>query len=382
MVNIYHFNPTTRTIFSRRHSTKYKFVMKTKLIFIVLASTLFIIQSCEKRAIDFPEFAIDTNSDTIQFLDVPTFPASVIHVLHREFVISNPDVILTSELLDSNYISHMENRLIQLYPNVAFIGMLNFTDGKLQPIINDLPSYIDTVDVIDMDTIPSLFSEKRELNMDSIESFEWQAFEALAQKYSSSPATLDEILETDSTLFASSGKTNINWCKITYAYYLSAIATPWASFRVWQSGRRAERMEKKPDYYGSYGTDNKSDAFRHITWNVLMRRYVGNTIAYLTAGANEVCGSNKCSSKQMDFHNNYIGRVSKYSLFRDKQNTKRWQWKKWCENVRTFVNDSNNAVYVGDGRWWDNTNKSETKTCKQIRKDRKTISDYKYIYLK
>ena len=209
-MTIYHFNPTTRTLFSSRHLTKTKYVMKTKLIFIVLASTLFIIQSCEKRALDIPEFAIDTNFDTIQFLDIPTFPASVIHVLHREFVISNPDVILTSELLDSNYISHMENRLIQLYPNVAFIGMLYFTDGKLQPIINDLPSYIDTVDVIDMDTIPSLFSEKRELNMDSIESFEWQSFEVLAQKYSSSPATLDEILETDSTLFASSGKTNVN----------------------------------------------------------------------------------------------------------------------------------------------------------------------------
>jgi len=146
-------------------------------------------------------------------------------------------------------------------------------------------------------------------------------------------------------------------------------------------GRRAERMEKKQDYYGGYGTDNKSDAFRHITWNVLMRRYVGNTIAYLTAGANEVCGSNKCSSKQMDFHNNYVGRVSKYSVFRDKPNTKKWQWKKWCENVRTFVNDSNNAVYVGNGRWWDNLNELETKTCKQIRKDRNTISDYKYIYL-
>ena len=43
------------------------------------------------------------------------------------------------------------------------------------------------------------------------------------------------------------------------------------------------------------------------------------------------------AQKQKDFHNNYVGRVSKYSLFRDKQNTKRWQWKKWCENVRTFV---------------------------------------------
>ena len=83
----------------------------------------------------------------------------------------------------------------------------------------------------------------------------------------------------------------------------------------------------------------------------------------------------------MDFHNNYVGRVSKYSVFRDKPNTKKWQWKKWCENVRTFVNDSNNAVYVGNGRWWDNLNELETKTCKQIRKDRNTISDYKYIHL-
>jgi hypothetical protein len=319
----------------------------------------------------------NTNSDTLHNFSIPAFPASVIHVLHREYVLDNPELELTSELMDEAYVSHMENRLQELYPGEAYTGMLEYTDDILSSVISNLGSYVDSVDAYDVDTIPNFWSEKNDMNLDSTESEDWVAFDALAAKFPEEPATLQEILSLDSTL-SHSGKTQLNGCQFAYAYVLSSYATPWAAFRVYQSGERAKSQEKL-HYNNINGVDTEGDAYRHIVWNMLMRRYVGNVIAWTTSGVNEICGNNSCSSRQMDFHNNYIGRVTKYELFRDRNNTGNWAWETWCNNAYTWVSNSNNNV--DKSLVWRNSSGAEILNCNQIQSNRSTTSQYMYITL-
>ena len=114
-----------------------------------------------------------------------------------------------------------------------------------------------------------------------------------------------------------------------------------------------------------------------------MRRYTGITVAFVTSAANEFCGNNRCCSKQMDFHNNYVGRQSKYWTFRDITGTNPWAWKKWSANVYDYVQNSSNEYFVGGNIWVDNSSDSEILECTQIKTYRKNIiPKYKYIYIK
>jgi hypothetical protein len=335
--------------------------------------------SPEKQKVNNPEFAIDTYSDTLQMSGLPSFPASVIHVIHREYILSHPGIVLKSELLDPDYVNHMETRLIQMFPLTAFSGMMDSADYIINNVIASLPTYTDSVEYIEADTIPNYFSEIQHMNLDSIEQLEWRMFDSLAVMYPSNPAELSQILELDSLL--GSNKTEINWCKVYYGMFLTSVTNPWVAFRVWQSGKRANSREFH--YYGGNYTDTKSDAYRHITWNMLMRRYTGITVAFVTSAANEFCGNNRCCSKQMDFHNNYVGRQSKYWTFRDITGTNPWAWKKWSANVYDYVQNSSNEYFVGGNIWVDNSSDSEILECTQIKTYRKNIiPKYKYIYIK
>lgn len=332
--------------------------------------------SCSKELTSNYKTIQNTNTDTLQFVSIPTFPASVVHVLHREYVLANPDVELTSELMNQDYKDHMETRLYQLFPDAAFSGLMDYTDGILGPIIEGFGSYEDSIDIYDSDTIPNFYSEQSGMNLDSTESYEWMAFDSLAIRWPNNPATLSEILSLDSTM--AYNKTQVNWCNVGYAYFLSRIASPWAAFRVWQSIQRA--YDRESLYYGGNTGNTEGDAYRHIVWNLLMRRYVGNTIAWATSGANELCGGNNCAGSQMDFHNNYIGRIVKYEAFRDRWNTSPWAWQTWCDNAYVWVHNSSNGIYKGG--YWTNAGGTPIISCSAIRTDQKNTSDNKYIYLK
>ena len=69
----------------------------------------------------------------------------------------------------------------------------------------------------------------------------------------------------------------------------------------------------------------------------------------------------------MDWHNNYVGRVKKYSTFKAGNG-----WEKWGQNVRNYVNNTNNGVYKS---WTKDTVK------KTVKKEEKNVDDNKYIYL-
>ena len=79
------------------------------------------------------------------------------------------------------------------------------------------------------------------------------------------------------------------------------------------SAAKEESVKQYPEYDP---TDTKQDAYRHILWNALLCRYYYTvsskspklTYAKTVTDAWEICGKNREDSREMDYHNNAIGR--------------------------------------------------------------------------
>lgn len=113
----------------------------------------------------------------------------------------------------------------------------------------------------------------------------------------------------------------------------------------------------------------------------------GKATAWIVGwGKEEIGSSNTCAAKNMDYHNNLIGRSTKYSDFRDWWGTHAWEWRTWCTNVHSYIENANSPIFV-DGDWtsWNSTTftLSVIKDCDDIEDDRKNnFNKKKYIYLK
>ena len=83
-----------------------------------------------------------------------------------------------------------------------------------------------------------------------------------------------------------------------------ALAHPAQAVKVYQAGTTA--TNKTIAVYGHNGWQDNSDAFRHCLCNALMKKAIGATAAETWATAHEYGASGL--DKQMDLHNNKVGR--------------------------------------------------------------------------
>jgi len=104
-------------------------------------------------------------------------------------------------------------------------------------------------------------------------------------------------------------------------------------------------------------TDTRNDAMRHIMWNVLLAKYyftlssarsTRTDFAKRVTDANEECGSNPIDTKEMDYHNNTIGR----DVYWDNTGTKK------ILGVTVGVNEASTATYTNDA-----LNRVNNKSC-------------------
>lgn len=303
----------------------------------------------------------------------------VAHLLYREYTIAHPEILKNSDLIqDSGYFNHIEDRLMDFYPTIAYAGFLEDCQEEIDRLAEYFPDDFDnTVDTDAIDTVLSLSVATMMLGFDQADSTLWNAYDTLAAQWPNSPATMSDILNIhpDSQSFKTSA---VNpWIVVGaaagYTLYSATIA-------LW-SGNKARN--KAEDEYGSPTSDNFCDVARHVYWNMLMRRYTTKGTAAFYAWMYEELHPNACSAHQMDFHNNFIGRNSKYSTFRDKNNTGLYAYNVWFENVVDYVDISSNGIDVR-GSWVDATDPStELMTCEQMKEDhRDNISNTTYIYFR
>lgn len=94
-------------------------ILNLTLTKIVSLTLIFGLISCESQNVISSIEKAD--KEPIAQLSLPEYPTLALHIIYREFVNQNPNISTIKELNKSSYIEYVEKRLIDLYPEEAYV---------------------------------------------------------------------------------------------------------------------------------------------------------------------------------------------------------------------------------------------------------------------
>jgi len=356
--------------------------MKRTIIFKRLFSLVILgalVASCQE---DGQEDAVSqVPSEPIFEVDLPNFPAVALHVLEREYAIhsNKPNSRISGLSLDE----YIEKRLLELYPDIAYEGMIKKSRTEIERLTKEYEVYLEelaayeasigiiTSPVDEYVPFTTLENEIALTNMTQGEINLYKELEALAS--SDQPVDFETL-----NSFITRPNGQVAGGVISTAALLFA-SIPLIAWRVIQSKDRAEQRAEQ-FFSGLTGSGGKGDAFRHIFVSMHLRRYLSQPAAWAIMGGVElyrdIDGSNTPRDRTMDIHNNSIGFNTMYDSFRGGFFKDLNNYEKWSENVRNYVNNPSNGVKV---QGWDNPN-TKPATNSDARDQTKNIPSNKYNY--
>ena len=335
--------------------------------FILLFSFICFFYSCKTKKKIEPAPVMQDVKFQVDTTIIPSFPAEVLYVLTREYESvwdSTRDKYNTieAEYIRENNISikdYMEGRLITLFPNLAYVGLLEKIEDNARLLIPEktkrtpsfksqdgyyMPSFVEKVSlekVSDDHEINHLYlSESEQKIFKKLNSFADSSYFISLQQISDievkdSLWNIDKKLSEDSVPYY-----------MKESMLISLLTSGMGShlfFRVIQSKARATYVSEF--FYPEQTKDGRmGDAYKHLFVNTMLRNYVGTAMAWLIMDIYwENAASNAPCDMVMDLHNNHVGRSSRYRDLRGAENSK---WLDWAYNVKSFVEDTtSNAVY-------------------------------------
>lgn len=316
------------------------------------------------------------------------------HIIYREFVNKNPQINTIAEL-NEKFPSYLEYRLIELYPEDSYKGMVKDGIQELKALEDNYNQYISELKYYNYSIDDALFK----VLDDSTEDENWPDEMAanmyyiptLEQEIDSLQMTAEEIqlwMDIENFVNDTTGglakKADINrfilakpnnWIQ---AGLIAAGVGGYMYLRAITCSNRAQSKERS--YFDGKKTyDTRGDAFRHTFVSVLLRRYLTKFMSWLIMDGREwSAASNDYAGKEMDLHNNYLGRTKKYWYFRANVIWDRYDWVKWGKRVRNYIKNQDKRAYIEE---WV-TNKPgyvvPTKAAAKTRADR--VSSWKFIY--
>lgn len=158
-------------------------------------------------------------------------------------------------------------------------------------------------------------TEENALKASEQEEFENIVSEIQSIKSAHPEFTEDEILNVMNKIHSVNNRGVIDiWNALTEAEKKLCIRYPFDALKVNKAKDIATNQTEKK--FGENGLGNRSDAFRHGIWNAEMTILIGKEKAELFATAhedkdvsgNESDGFPKTAHKEMDLHNNEVGR--------------------------------------------------------------------------
>lgn len=360
----------------------------------------------------------------------PEYPAIAVYIVYREYVNKHPGIRFLKQD-DPEYQRYMEKRLRELYPQRGYAGMMRDavgemrrnreawrryeralrehvyssasdcdvqlvpdseceggggSDGTADPSLTEYPtdpSWSGNLEYyVDESLVPTLQEEADSLQLTPTESSGLQYYETLAladgefrggiQPYGDTGASTDDLIRLAAMGPGAAGEASIQALPlaVTIPLGVAAFFGPRIAFSWWRAVDAAE------SYYPAMGEgDTQRDAFRHTYVNVMLRRYCSGPIAKLVMDTNEAWGDNPWGSRMMDYHNNDLGRSTRYEHFRGHWFWDRWSWGVWAHRVRRYINDTRNGVFVTQ---YQDINITES----QARTIDSGIPNYKYIYFR
>ena len=338
------------------------------LLFFSILITTFSITSCNKQVEDIEQEVLIPEEPIFE-VELPSFPSWISHVLQREFYYKK-----NQKATNLNYYEYIESRLIELYPEVAYEGMLEEAKVSIEQFKIDYQIYEEQL---------KKYYIANNLDITELEEDNYQEFTTLEDEIIYMDMTEDEIilfkeLEKIATRKIPISRNEIeNYTSkgggggILVVSFMSsaAVIAGYSVWRVIQSRNRAE--SKTSSFYSNVGPGRKADAFRHIYVSVLLRRYITRPGAHLVMNTYERINPNDTKNKYMDLHNNKVGRHTKYWTFRGSYIRDKYKWELWATRAKNWVNNSSNSLYYSNWR---------TASDATIISQENSASDYKYIY--
>ena len=334
---------------------------------IILLSIVSIFYSCKTKKVVEAPVVVEENVPQADTTLIPSFPSEVLYVLTREYESVWDSTREKYDTKEAEYIrknnvpikEYMEYRLITLFPDLAYVGLLDKIENKAKQMLPSMSKVMPSFRSQDGYYMPS-FAEKVDLERVSDENeikklylsySEQDVFEKMnALADTSSFVELEEIrnIEVNDSIWNIDKKLSED----SVPYYMkesmliSMLTSGLGShvfFRIMQSKARATYVAEF-FYPGLTKDGRKGDAYKHLYVNTMLRNYVGPVMAWLIMDIYwENAASNAPCDMIMDLHNNHVGRNSRYRDLRGSENS---QWVDWAYNVKSFVEDTTrNAQY-------------------------------------
>lgn len=334
---------------------------------IILLSIVSIFYSCKTKKVVKAPVVVEENVPQADTTLIPSFPSEVLYVLTREYESVWDSTREKYDTKEAEYIrknnvpikEYMEYRLITLFPDLAYVGLLDKIENKAKQMLPSMSKVMPSFRSQDGYYMPS-FAEKVDLERVSDENeikklylsySEQDVFEKMnALSDTSSFVELEEIrnIEVNDSIWNIDKKLSED----SVPYYMkesmliSMLTSGLGShvfFRIMQSKARATYVAEF-FYPGLTKDGRKGDAYKHLYVNTMLRNYVGPVMAWLIMDIYwENAASNAPCDMIMDLHNNHVGRNSRYRDLRGSENS---QWVDWAYNVKSFVEDTTrNAQY-------------------------------------
>jgi hypothetical protein len=247
----------------------------------------------------------------------------------------------------------------------------------------------------DDNVIPTLQMEIDTLQMDQAEinqlyyqesladgSFYSRYGEVVVASTGARPTIDDLIRAAGEGRMLSSGNATIQVDPVIVATILAHSALiGWKVWRAYQAGQRA-RKKSAQFYPGMPEDDTRRDAFRHIFWNMQMRRECNQFWAKKISDLYEehISTGNTHPAHEMDYHNNEIGYDVKYHTFRGHWWRDMWDRTAWANRVRAYVDYEANGVF-GNGEFiWEWSSNAASISAASADARERLVPSGKYIY--
>jgi hypothetical protein len=335
-----------------------------KLTYQAILCLVLSLFSCQK---DIP---IEPLAEPVFLSHLPAFPLTHLYIINREYEMLNQDLQFNSRE------EYLEKRLIELFPQTAYRGMVQ--EAKIESqnyeqsynlFTESLTHYSDLMQEVDSplidESVPAYISVEDDMNFTQLTAQEiedlaaWDNI-ALAQFNKSQ---MDSLFTT----------TNRFWTNNTITIPIVipiTLAVKFSVFRIFQSMSRSYQQSEfyfPDELYSGY----KGDAFRHVFMSMQLRRYLGRTASALVMMAYEQFNPNsRDSDKYMDLHNNKVGRGKKYWAFRGAYFKDRYNWERWAVNAKNFINNPKN----GEDMPWEHGH------LERCQSEADKVSSLKYIF--
>ena len=259
----------------------------------------------------------------------------------------------------------------------------------------------ETSNTVDMDMItsdfPTLSKEEVVKNIEVIDEYYSQNLDyVVLNEVAENEEMYQNTLSKSTTAQKSASDWGLLWCTLTTFQNPWNIVVPVLTGFTYRTGEFSYIRSIISMFYSNkyakqysaeeYGntSDNKGDAYKHILWNSFLAHYYWTVsskaprlrFAEAITYAYEDCSPNDADAREMDYHNNYIGR----KLWDDNCGYRKWWWmtvglrKPSISTLKTKA-----KALVEAGKFIDNRLGTMPSRAKEIKDN---TSKYQVVYLK